>query len=52
MLPGSRLQLASVPVLLGQGEAPFDGLDLHKLGFSVKDRKVSDYATHLVLERT
>lgn len=45
------LHLASVPVLLGRGEPLFDGLDLHSLGFSVTDRKVSEYATHLVLER-
>jgi dihydrofolate reductase len=45
------LHIASVPVLLGQGEALFDGLDLHTLGFSVTDRKSSQHATHLVLER-
>ncbi len=46
------LHLASVPVLLGQGEALFDGLDLHALGFSVTDRKASGFATHLVLEKS
>jgi dihydrofolate reductase len=45
------LHLASVPVLLGQGEALFEGLDLHALGFSVTDRKASEYATHLTLEK-
>jgi dihydrofolate reductase len=45
------LQLALSPVLLGQGERLFDGLDLHALGFSVTDRKVSEYATHLTLEK-
>ena len=39
------LRLASVPVLLGRGEPLFDGLDLQSLGFSVTDRKVSEYAT-------
>src|SRR5712692_4960063 len=29
------LHIASVPVLLGQGELLFDGLDLHALGFSI-----------------
>src|ERR1700688_3956976 len=43
------LHIASVPVLLGQGELLFDGLDLHALGFSVTDRKSSQYATHLTL---
>src|SRR6476646_6653802 len=46
------LHIASVPVLLGQGELLFDGLDLHALGFSVTERKSSEYATHLVLEKT
>ena len=45
------LHLVSVPVLLGQGEPLFDGLDLHALGFSITERKTSDYATHLVLEK-
>jgi dihydrofolate reductase len=45
------LHLVSVPVLLGQGEPLFQGLDLHALGFSVTDRKDSEYATHLTLEK-
>ena len=45
------LHIASVPVLLGQGELLFDGLDLHALGFSITERKASEYATHLVLEK-
>lgn len=45
------LHLASVPVLLGRGEALFEGIDLHALGFSVTERESSDYATHIVLER-
>jgi dihydrofolate reductase len=45
------LHIASVPVLLGQGEAMFEGIDLHALGFSVAERKTSEYATHLVLEK-
>jgi dihydrofolate reductase len=44
------LHLASVPVLLGVGEALFNGLDLRGLGYPVTDRKVSEYATHLTLE--
>jgi dihydrofolate reductase len=46
------MHLASVPVLLGQGEALFTGLDLRALGFSVTERKPTEYATHLVLERS
>ncbi len=45
------LHIASVPILLGQGESLFDGLDLHALGFSVTERKTSEYATHLVLDK-
>ena len=45
------LHLASAPVLLGQGEPLFQGLDLHALGFSVTDRKDSEYATHVTLEK-
>lgn len=45
------LHLASVPVLLGQGERLFEGLDLRALGFSVTNRKASEYATHLTLEK-
>ena len=46
------LHIASVPVLLGQGELLFDGLDLHALGYFIAERKASEYATHLVLEKT
>src|ERR1700729_3892719 len=31
------LHLASVPILLGQGESLFEGLDLHALGFSITE---------------
>jgi dihydrofolate reductase len=45
------MHLASAPVLLGRGEALFAGLDLSALGYSVVERKASDHATHLVIER-
>ncbi len=45
------LHLALSPVLLGKGEPLFEGLDFDALGFSVTDRKATDYATHFVLER-
>jgi dihydrofolate reductase len=45
------LHVVSVPVLLGQGESLFQGLDLRALGFSVTSHKASEYATHLTLER-
>ena len=46
------LHIASVPVLLGQGESLFHGLDMRALGYSITERESSEYATHLVLERT
>jgi dihydrofolate reductase len=45
------LHLAYAPVLLGQGEALFAGLDLRTLGFSVTEREATDHATHIVLEK-
>ena len=45
------LQLALTPILLGRGEALFQGLDLSALGFSVTAHKSSDHATHIILER-
>lgn len=45
------VHFAAVPVLIGQGEPLFEGLDLRALGFSVTDRKTTEYATHLVLEK-
>ena len=45
------LHIVSVPILLGVGEALFHGLDLRGLGYSVTDRKTSEYATHLTLDR-
>ena len=46
------VHLALAPVLLGQGEALFQGLDLRALGFSVTERKESGNATHVVLEKS
>ena len=45
------LQFAFAPVVLGQGEALFPALDLHALGFSVTERKATEHATHVVLEK-
>ena len=45
------MHLALAPVVLGQGEALFAGLDLRKLGFRVVERAPTDAATHLVLAR-
>jgi dihydrofolate reductase len=45
------LQFAFAPVMLGQGEALFSGLDLHALGFSVTEHAATQHATHVVLEK-
>ena len=47
-----EVHLALAPVLLGQGEALFAGLDLRALGFQVVERAATDAATHLVLSRS
>jgi dihydrofolate reductase len=45
------LHFALAPVVLGQGEALFSGLDLRALGFSVVEHKSTEHATHFVLEK-
>jgi dihydrofolate reductase len=45
------MHLALAPVVLGQGEALFAGLDLRELGFRVVEHAATDAATHLVLAR-
>ena len=45
------MHLACAPVLLGQGEALFAGIDLHALGYTITDRQSTDHATHLSFER-
>ena len=45
------LHLAQSPVILGQGEALFAGLDLRALGFQVTEQQASEYARHIVLEK-
>jgi len=39
------------PVVLGQGEAMFTGIDLPALGYRVSEHQASEYATHFVLAR-
>ena len=45
------LHLAVTPVLLGRGEALFEGIDLTALGFAVTERKATEYATHVLIEK-
>ena len=46
-----ELHFAISPVLLGQGEAMFAGLDLHAMGFKVTEHVATELATHVVLGR-
>lgn len=46
-----ELHVAVSPVLLGRGEALFEGLDLPGLGYRVTQTVLSELATHVVLGR-
>jgi dihydrofolate reductase len=46
------LHLAVNPVLMGKGEALFEGLDLPALGYQVSETAAGEGATHVVLART
>jgi dihydrofolate reductase len=46
-----ELHVAIAPIVLGRGEALFDGLDLPALGFRVIAHEATDLATHVVLAR-
>jgi len=46
-----ELHFAIAPVVLGRGEAMFNGIDLPALGFRVTERAASALATHVVLAR-
>lgn len=45
------MHLAISPVLLGQGENFYAGIDLPALGFKVTDRVSTPKATHITLVR-
>jgi dihydrofolate reductase len=46
-----ELHLALSPVLLGEGEALFAGLDFHRLGYAVSRTVVGEGATHVIVTR-
>jgi dihydrofolate reductase len=46
-----EIHLAISPVVFGQGEAMFAGLDLPALGFRVVEHAATDAATHIVLAK-
>lgn len=45
------LHFAIAPVFLGVGESLFEGINLPALGFSITERKTTEHATHIFLER-
>jgi dihydrofolate reductase len=47
-----ELHLVSRPVLLGEGEALFAGLDMRKLGYQTTDHVATELATHIVIRRS
>ena len=46
-----ELHFALSPVVLGQGEAMFAGIDLPARGFRVTEHQATEHATHIVLAR-
>jgi dihydrofolate reductase len=46
-----ELHIAISPVLLGQGERLFEGVDLRALGYECVERVQSEQATHVLLRR-
>ena len=46
-----ELHFAVLPVVLGQGEAMFTGIDLPVLGYRVTEHRATELATHYVLSR-
>ena len=47
----SEHRLALSPVVLGQGEAVFAGIDLPALGLRVTEHQATEHAMHVVLAR-
>jgi dihydrofolate reductase len=46
-----EMHLAMSPVLLGEGEALFAGINLHEMGFVVERVAAGENATHLLIRR-
>jgi dihydrofolate reductase len=46
-----ELHFAIAPIMLGRGEAMFEGIDLPGLGFRVIEHIATEFATHVVLGR-
>ena len=46
-----EMHLALSPILLGQGEPLFEGIDLPALGYTMKEHVSTEAAMHLVIGR-
>ena len=46
-----EMHFAMAPVVLGRGEAMFQGIDLPALGFRVASHEATELATHIVLKK-
>jgi dihydrofolate reductase len=46
-----EMHLAQSPVLLGKGEALFEGIDLPSLGYHITEVVPTELATHIVIKR-
>ena len=46
-----EMHLAVAPLMLGQGEALFNGIDLRALGYNTVEQVATERATHIVLAR-
>ena len=46
-----EIHLAVAPVVLGEGEALFDGIDLRSLGYRTTEHVPTERTTHIVLSR-
>jgi dihydrofolate reductase len=46
-----EMQLAFVPIFLGQGESLLTGIDLPALGFDVVERGAGEHAMHVILKK-
>ena len=46
-----EMHLVVSPVVLGKGEALFEGVDLRAMGYSVREHVPTEAATHIVLAR-
>lgn len=46
-----EMQLAVAPVLMGEGEHLFQGINLHQLGFTPVRTVAGEHATHVLIQR-